>query len=328
MRCRRALARSAGLAEIGGLVRQVLAFYERVLGVACPYSKYDIVFAPGLGPLAVSLPGVMIVSEELLRRMAGPGDDFAAVVLAHETAHLWFGCLVEGRWWNDLWLAEAVATYLSYTAGDEVLGLDSPWAEFVMREQAAAYRTDSLPGTQPVSSPVADAAGALARPAAITYNKGASVIRQLAALIGDDALRAGFRDYLTRYGGAATELGDLVRCWSRASGRDLSGWAGQWLRTPGVNTLRPELTLAPDGAIQSLAVIQEPPHLAAEQPGEYQGTGRERGPAAAALRITASRSGHTSTTAPGCGAATGSARTSPAPVPWCPGWPTRQRPTR
>jgi aminopeptidase N len=262
VRCRPALAGSAGLTEVGGLVGQVLGFYERLLGVACPYPKYDIVFAPDLGPLAASLPGVMTVSEELLHRMDGPGDDFVALVLAHEVAHLWFGCLVEGRWWDDLWLAEAVATYLSYIAGNEDLELDSPWAEFVMREQAAAYRADSLPGTQPVSSPVAGPADALARPWAITYNKGASLVRQLAALIGDEALRAGFRDYLTRYGGTAATLADLVGCWSRASGRDLSGWGEQWLRTPGVNTLRPELTLAPDGAIQSLAVIQEPPPAA------------------------------------------------------------------
>jgi aminopeptidase N len=258
-RSRRALASSAGLARVGGVVRQALGYYEQLLGVRCPYPKYDVVFVPDLGPAAVSLPGLMLVSETLLPRLADPGDDFGPLVLAHEAAHLWFGCLVEGRWWDDLWLAEALATYLSYTAWEEALGLDSPWRAFCMREQAAAYRADSLPGTQPVSSPVADAAEALARPAAITYAKGASVIRQLAALIGADALRGGLRDYLARYGGAATTLGDLVGCWSRASGRDLSEWAEQWLRAPGVNTLRPQLALAADGTIRSLAVVQDPP---------------------------------------------------------------------
>jgi aminopeptidase N len=258
VRSRRTLAGSAGLTRVAGVVRQALAWYERTLGVACPYRKYDVVFVPDLGPGAVSLPGIMLVSETLLQRMADPGDDFGPLVLAHEVAHLWFGCLVEGRWWDDLWLAEALATYLSYTAWEEVLGLDSAWRAFCMREQAAAYRTDSLPSTQPVSSPVPNAAGALARPSAITYAKGASVIRQLAALIGDQALRDGLRDYLTCYGGTATTLGDLVGCWSRASGRDLSRWAQQWLRTPGVNTLRPQLTLAADGTVRSLAIVQEP----------------------------------------------------------------------
>jgi aminopeptidase N len=259
VRCRPALAGSPGLRRVGGVVRQALAWYERTLGVACPYPKYDVVFAPELGPAAVSIPGVMMVSETMLHRLADPEDDFAPVVLAHEVAHLWFGCLVEGRWWDDLWLAEALATYLSYTAWEEALGTDSPWRAFCMREQEAACRADSLPSTEPVSSPVPDAAGALARPPEITYAKGASAIRQLAALIGGEALRAGLRDYLTRYGGAATTLGDLVGCWSAASGRDLAGWAEQWLRTPGVNTLRPQLTLAPDGTVRSLAVVQGAP---------------------------------------------------------------------
>jgi aminopeptidase N len=262
VRCRRTLAGSAGaagLGRVGGLVRQALAWYERTLGVACPYPKYDVVFSPELGAAAVSIPGVMAVSETMLRRLTDPEDDFAAMVLAHEVAHLWFGSLVAERWWDDVWLAEALATYLSYAALEEILGADSPWLAFCMREQEAAYRADSLPSTEPVSSPVPDAAGALARPSAITYGKGASAIRQLAALIGGEALRAGLRDYLIRYGAAAATLVDLVGCWSAASGRDLTGWAEQWLRTPGVNTLRPQLTLAPDGTVRSLAVIQGAP---------------------------------------------------------------------
>jgi aminopeptidase N len=259
VRCRRTLAGSPGLERVGAVVREALACYEQLLGVACPYPKYDVVFVPDLGPLAVSLPGLMTVSETLLQRMADPEDDLVPLVLAHEVAHLWFGCLVEGRWWDDLWLSEALATYLSYTAAEQVLGLGSPWRAFCMREQAAAYRADALPSTQPVSSRVDNAADALARPSAITYAKGAGVLRQLAALIGDDALRAGLRGYLTSYGGTATTLADLVGCWSAASGRDLGEWAEQWLRTPGTSTLRPELMLAEDGTVQSLFIAQEPP---------------------------------------------------------------------
>ena len=259
VRCRGALAGSPGLARVGAIVRRALEFYERLLGVPCPYRSYEIVFAPGLRPLAMQVPAFMLVSEQLAQRAADGEDDFVPLVLAHEVAHLWFGCLVEGRWWDDLWLAEALATYLSHVAAAEELGLASPWAGFGMREKASAYRTDSLPGTQPVASPVADAADALSRPSAITYSKGASVIRQLAALIGDDALRAGLRDYLTRYGGGTSTLDDLVGCWSAASGRDLAGWAERWLRAPGADLLRPELTLNPEGTVTSFAVLLEPP---------------------------------------------------------------------
>jgi aminopeptidase N len=258
VRCRRSLAGSPGLARVAEIVGTVIGFYAEFLGVPCPYDRVDVAFAPELGPTAMQLPAVTLVNETLLDRLARAEHEFVTVVLAHEVAHLWFGCLVEGRWWDDLWLAETMATYLSYVACDQALGLASPWAEFAMRDQAAAYRADSLPSAEPVSSPVATAADALTRPAALTYNKGASVIRQLAALIGDDAVRTGMRDYLTRYGGAAATLADLVGCWTDASGRDLSGWAAQWLQQPGVTTLRPELAVGPDGSIQSLAVLQDP----------------------------------------------------------------------
>src|ERR1019366_10785258 len=79
--------------------------------------KYDIALVPGLGAMAVSIPGLMLVNESLLARMSDPDDDFVATVCAHEVAHLWFGGQVSMRWWEDLWLDEAMATYLSYTAG-------------------------------------------------------------------------------------------------------------------------------------------------------------------------------------------------------------------
>jgi aminopeptidase N len=257
--CRPTLASSPGLARIAGLVAAALRHYEQFLVVPCPYDKLDIVFVPELGPLAMQLPAVMYASETLLQRAADPRDDHVAVVLAHEVAHLWFGCLVEGRWWDDLWLAEALATYLSIGAVTEALGVPTAWAEFGMSSKAGAYQADSLPSTQPVSSPVDSAADALTRPPGITYAKGASVLRQLAALIGPDAMQLGLRDYLTTHAWLTTSLADLIDCWSRASDRDLTPWAAQWLQQPGVNTLRPEVTIGPDGMVTSFAIVQEPP---------------------------------------------------------------------
>jgi hypothetical protein len=105
------------------------------------------VFVPELAALAGTVPGLMCVSETVLARMADPGDEFVTEICAHEVAHLWFGSHVTIRWWDDLWLEEALATYLSveFTGG---------WAGFGYREKARAYRADELPGRRPVSSPV------------------------------------------------------------------------------------------------------------------------------------------------------------------------------
>jgi aminopeptidase N len=249
----------AGLPRFGTVARDAIGHYQRALGVPCPYPNYDIVFVPDLGALAYSVPGLMLVNERLLAWMTDPDDDFVAMIAAHEVAHLWFGSLVGMRWWDDVWLAEAIATYLSYLLGIGPAPAGG-WVAFCYRDKAGAYQADDLPSREPVSSPVPDAGAALVKPPAITYIKGASVIRQLGALIGDDALHAGLGDYLTRYGAAgAASLDDLIGCWSRASGRDLAGWADEWLRTEGASLLRPELTHAPDGTIRSLAIRQDPP---------------------------------------------------------------------
>ena len=175
------------------------------------------------------------------------------MISAHEVAHLWFGALVGMRWWDDLWLEESLATYLSEWT-------DAGWTSFCYDEKPRALRADELPTTEPVSSPVATMAQARDRPNAITYVKGTAAVRQLAALIGPDTVTRGLADYLTRFADqGSARLDDLVGCWSRASGRDLAGWADAWLRTTGTPRLAATLTEAPDATIASLTVTQDLP---------------------------------------------------------------------
>ena len=166
------------------------------------------------------------------------------MICAHEVAHLWFGGLVGPRWWDDVWLDEAIATYLSYAALAAIAGVSESlsWTEFAYTDKPEAYEADDLPSRQPVSSPVRTAAQGRDKPFGILYVKGASVIRSLAGLIGDDALRRGLSDYLTRFASSSATLDDLVGCWSRASGQDLAGWAEQWLRAEGTTTIRLDAT--------------------------------------------------------------------------------------
>jgi aminopeptidase N len=241
VRHRQSLLGQAVVASLrfAGYARDAITWYADSLGVPCPYPAYDIVFMPDLAAMALSVPGLMVVNEKLLGRPAGAGDQFRAMICAHEVAHLWFGCLVGPRWWDDVWLDEAIATYLSYAALAAVSGVTESlsWTGFAYTDKPWAYEADGLPSRQPVSSPVSTARQGRDKPYGILYVKGASVIRSLAALIGDDALRRGLSDYLTRFAHRSATLDDLVRCWSRASGQDLAGWAEQWLRAEGTTTI-------------------------------------------------------------------------------------------
>ena len=237
----------ASLPRFAGYARDAIAWYADSLGVPCPYPAYDIVFIPDLPATALSVPGLMVVNEKLLGRPDGAGGQRGAMICAHEVAHLWFGALVGPRWWDDVWLDEAIATYLSYAALAAVAGVSESlsWTGFAYTDKPVAYEADELPSREPVSSPVSTATRGRDKPFGILYVKGASVIRSLAALIGDDALRRGLSDYLTRFAFGSATLDDLVRCWSRASGQDLAGWAEQWLRAEGTTAIR----LDADGAV-------------------------------------------------------------------------------
>jgi aminopeptidase N len=242
VRHRKSLLGQAAVASVppfAGYARDAIAWYTEKLGVPCPYPAYDIVFMPDLAAMALSVPGLMVVNERLLGRVADAGDQRNAMICAHEVAHLWFGCLVGPRWWDDVWLDEAIATYLSYAALAAIAGVSESlsWAGFAYTDKPVAYLADSLPSRQPVSSPVSTATQGRDKPYGILYVKGASVIRSLAALIGDDALRRGLSDYLTRFAFGSATLDDLVGCWSAASGQNLAGWAGQWLRAEGTTTI-------------------------------------------------------------------------------------------
>jgi aminopeptidase N len=250
---RRASIPDTGLAEFAAIAERAREHYERVLAIPAPDPKFDIVFAPGLGALGTAQPGMMLASETLLARMADPDDASAAGVCLHEVAHRWFGCLVAPRWWDDMWLDEAMAEYVSTELDPH------QWVSFSYSAKAMAYRAEQLPGREPVSSPVLDVSHALDRPPVFTYTKGAFVIRQLAALIGGTVLYAALTDYLTRFARGTATLDDMVGCWSRAAGRDLTGWADQWLRSPGAPLLKPSLRVSQDGTIESFAVVQDLP---------------------------------------------------------------------
>jgi aminopeptidase N len=174
-------------------------------------------------------------------------------------AHMWFGDLVTMRWWDDLWLNESFATWASVLAQAEATRWRGAWTSFAQLEKAWAYRQDQLPSTHPIAADVPDIAAVEVNFDGITYAKGAAVLKQLVAYVGLDNFLAGLRIYFTQHAWSNATLGDLLAPLAEASGRELAGWSKQWLETAGVNTLRPEFTLAGDGTFAEFAIRQEAP---------------------------------------------------------------------
>src|SRR5205814_675680 len=130
------------------------------------------------------------------------------------------------------------------------------WVYFASSVKSVAARQDQLVTTHRVASHVPDTTSVFQNFDGITYDKGASVMRQLVAWVGDDAFRRGVQDYFRRYRWGNATLDDFLGCLRRASGRDLSRWAAEWLQTTGMNTLRAQLTIIDGDRYAAVAVEQ------------------------------------------------------------------------
>ncbi|WP_026875239.1 aminopeptidase N [Jiangella gansuensis] len=256
--CRKSLAEHLDADELFDVTRRGFAFFEDVFGLAYPFAKYDQLFVPEFNAGAMENAGAVTHHEDYLfrSRVTDAAYERRAETILHEMAHMWFGDLVTMRWWDDLWLNESFATWASVLSLAESTRWTDAWTTFAVSEKLWALRQDQLPSTHPISADIRDLEDVEVNFDGITYAKGASVLKQLVAWVGRDAFLEGVRAYFAEHAWGNTSLGDLFAHLERTSGRDLSEWNEQWLRTAGVNTLRPVVTVDASGSYTSVAIEQ------------------------------------------------------------------------
>jgi aminopeptidase N len=259
---RRSLAEHLDRDELVEVTRQGFAYFERVFGQRYPFGdKYDQLFVPEFSAGAMENPGAVTFSETYVFRskVTDAIRERRAETLLHEMAHMWFGDLVTMRWWDDLWLNESFASFMAVLAQADATRWTNAWVTFLDAEKAWAKMQDQLPSTHPVADEMPDVESVRQNFDGITYAKGASVLRQLVAWVGQDEFLAGLRGYFEKHAWGNTDLSDFLSALEATSGRDLSAWRDEWLLTTGVNHLRPEVTVADDGTYGSVELVQTSP---------------------------------------------------------------------
>ncbi|GAA1822746.1 aminopeptidase N [Nesterenkonia flava] len=242
------------------VTREGFAFFEEQFGRPYPFTKYDQIFVPDFNAGAMENAGAVTFLEDYVFRSAVPQamHHARAITVLHELAHMWFGDLVTMRWWNDLWLNESFAEFTSTLAAAEgTKEFTEAWTAFAALEKNWAYKQDQLSSTHPIMAEIRDLDDVAVNFDGITYAKGASVLRQLVAWVGQENFFAGVRSYFSEFAWSNTELSDLMRHLSAASGRDLEAWTEAWLQSSGVNTLAVEAQ-SDDGILTSLQIRQLP----------------------------------------------------------------------
>ncbi len=270
--CRPSLAEHLDADAIFEVTRQGFDWFQEKFDMPYPFAKYDQLFVPEFNAGAMENAGAVTIRDQYVFRskVTDAAYEIRGETILHELAHMWFGDLVTMEWWNDLWLNESFATYTSIACQAAAPGSRWPkaWTTFANTMKGWAYRQDQLPSTHPIMAEINDLEDVLVNFDGITYAKGASVLKQLVAYVGEDEFFAGVREYFKRHAWGNTRLADLLDALEETSGRDLKSWSAAWLETAGINVLRPRIEVAEDGTLTSLTVCQEAPALPAGAKGE------------------------------------------------------------
>ena len=259
--CRASLAEFLDPDDIFLITKQGFEFFEKQFGVAYPFGKYDQLFVPEFNAGAMENAGCVTFLEDLVfrSRVTDSAYEQRANTILHELAHMWFGDLVTMTWWDDLWLNESFAEWAAHYANVHATRFTDAWTSFSNQRKAWAYRQDQLPSTHPIAADMTDLDAVRVNFDGITYAKGASALRQLVAWVGEPEFLAGIHEYFTKHAWGNTQLDDLLVELEKSSGRDLSGWTQEWLRTSGVNLMRPLVAVDANGNYASVVIEQEPP---------------------------------------------------------------------
>ena len=256
--CRRTLARYLDADDVCGVTRAGLDFFHERYGVTFPWGSYDQIYVPEYNLGAMENPGCITFNESYISRSTPTFTERQrrANTTLHEMCHMWFGDLATPAWWDDLWLKESFAENQGASAIATSTQYTGEWANFAMNRKIWAYTQDQMPTTHPIAADIPDVAAAKTNFDGITYAKGAAVLKQLVAWVGEDAFYDGARRYFDKHRFAATSLADLLEALEAASHQELGSWKSAWLETSGPSTLSASWRTDPVGAISDFTLHQ------------------------------------------------------------------------
>jgi aminopeptidase N len=221
-----------------------LAWLERYADLPYPFGKFDFVLVPSFQFGGMEHPGSIFynASSLLLDPSATINQQLGrASLIAHETAHMWFGDLVTMRWFNDVWMKEVFANFMAAKIVNPSFPQINHELRFLYAHYPTAYDVDRTPGTNAIRQPLDNLNEAGSLYGAIIYQKAPIVMRQLEMIVTPDGLRDGLRDYLKRHKFANASWADLISLLDERTSEDLAAWSNAWVSEAGRPTVTTEI---------------------------------------------------------------------------------------
>jgi aminopeptidase N len=238
-----------------------LEWLEEYTGIPYPFEKFDFVAVPAFQYGGMEHPGSILyrASRLFLDEAATQNEHLGrASLIAHETAHMWFGDLVTMAWFDDVWMKEVFANFMASKIVNPSFPEVRHDLRFFLAHHPAAYAVDRTEGANPIRQRLENMVEAGTLYGAIIYQKAPIVMRQLELLIGAEAMRDGLREYLVTYAFANATWTDLIAILDSGSADDLAAWSMAWVEEAGRPTVTAVLE-TDDGGSTSLLVEQTDP---------------------------------------------------------------------
>lgn len=223
---------------------RLLDYFNSYFGIPYPLPKLDHIAVPDFAAGAMENWGAITYRETALlydpQNSAANTRQRIAEIVAHEMAHMWFGDLVTMEWWDDLWLNESFASWMGDKAVDHLFPEWHMWTQFIFQDTNAGLALDGLRNSHPIEARVHNPAEIRELFDAISYSKGAAVLRMLEEFLGADTFQAGLHNYITthQYANARTE--HLWAALEQASGRPVTAIMDSWVKQMGYPLIQVE----------------------------------------------------------------------------------------
>jgi len=229
----------------------LLEYYNQYFGIKYPLEKLDHIAIPDFAAGAMENWGAVTYREVALlfdEDSSSPGTRQRIVeIIAHEMAHMWFGDLVTMAWWNDLWLNESFASWMATKATDNLYPDWQVWTQFISEDVSPGMSLDGLENSHSIESEVRNPAEVSQLFDAISYSKGASIIRMLEEFLGPEIFQLGLRDYLKVNAYSNAEGRDLWSAMEVASGTNVPAMMDTWIKQVGYPLIEIEKGRSVDG---------------------------------------------------------------------------------
>ncbi len=228
---------AANIKDIFTLHRQSIAWMEKYTDYRYPFLKFDFVLLPSFQYGGMEHPGSIFYRESslILEPTASVNQKLRrASLIAHETAHMWFGNLVTMKWFNDVWLKEVFANFMAAKIVHPQFPEINHDLRFLMAHYPTAYDIDRSGGAHPIQQELDNLKNAGTLYGGIIYQKAPIMMRNLETWLGEENFRSGLKDYFNEYNFKNASWDDLIAKLKKYTDKDIESWSNAWIKRKGM----------------------------------------------------------------------------------------------